>query len=742
MSRYQTASFTTGSVAGGGGVLDYELALLASEIDISRIKITPSVASGGQIVEIFLKAARAASDLLYSTDEWVATYFSDPADEAGNEVLQGWVVPYSDGDNTSKLHLRITNNHSSAKTYDIEIDYEYQSTVGAGIEGVPESLYATAIANGLKITSGVVVGKNNYTNTEAEFRAARLSSGVVDAPQDLRTVAEGGSWVPDGINNLQVTGITATPNGAQYIFTSASAGRWYYTWRVKNSIGWSRWTDGNLYPQAVVQFVDTQLSGIADAGPPADWAVWVEPGPSTGTIVVHASRPRTNGNNLLWWSIQIKDADIGTWLALDNGTAPSDVKYDGSAVSHTLSVDRTTLTKATPGWGTAAVGDLVLLDVRGSLYDVNYCQWAQISAITSTSITISGFFRPQTSSDLRLKIVEPPQGWIGSGYLGDQDNAGIWPSGEEASANMGLGIGWIYGDSATSEFISTPINVPTTITNPEARVWFENVYARSDNSLTHSTGMSVGTGTFTAPRTFTDFNNRDYWLPVYPHSNWGTLVFASDGTVAIACNSPDSAYRQGGSGVRSRFRLYPDSAGIIQVQATFTGVTIPVGINSGDIFGLVLATFTMMNLSNTGHITGVSLYDKGTTSTQVALDEASLLMKYYSSASYDPTGGNMPRVRTPNYTRPASGSIVDLRFTIQERDRLGYRKVLAINTVEARTGGSGGFTSAYPSYGAYGPILLTGGLSLYAGLLGNVRLAGATATLTQITILSGIAEFC
>jgi hypothetical protein len=740
MGRYQTASFTTASVAGSGGILNHDLTIPANGIDISRIKITPSIAAGTQVVEIFLTASRSSSDLLYSTRAWTAAYFADPEDDAGVYGLQGWVVPYYDTDETTKLHFRFTNNHTVAKTYAVEIDYEYMSTSDAGVEGVPEELFATAIANGLVITSGVVTGKNGATNVEAEFRAKRLSTGVVDSPQDMRLASEGGSFTPDGVNNLQVTGITATRNGAQYVWTSASQGRWYYVWRVKNGTGWSRWTDGNITPQNVVQFVDTQDPAIADVGPPADWEVWIEPGPSTGTIVVHASRPRTNGRNLLWWTIQVKDGSTGTWLTLDDGSAPTSVKYDGSLVSHTLSADRCVLSKATSGWGTAVVGDLLLLDVRGGNFNVSYCQWASIESIGTNTITISGFFRPQSFSDVRCKIVAQPNSWVGSGYLGDQDNAGMWPSGEEASLNMGLGLGWIFGDYDTAEFVSTPINVPTAVTNPEARVWFENVYCRSDNNLTHSTGMSAGVGIFTTPRTFTDFNDRDFWIPVYPHPNWGTLVFNSSGYVTSACASGNLVGENGQSGIRSRFKVYPDSSGYIQIQARWENVTIPVGTAVGDGFAICIAAINDFNYQFP--TSGVWLLNKDTVSTNMSLDEAMIQPKGAYTASYSFPHGCIGSLRTPNYTRPSSGSIVELRFTACERDWAGFRRVFAIQSIEARTGGSGGFTSARPVYGDFGSGAGAKGFYLFLGLVGNMRLSGATARLTQVDILNGIAEYC
>lgn len=731
MSRFTTATFTTGSVAGSGGTLLYELTVLANIIDISRIKITPSSASGSNVVGIYNSSALADSQLLYRTT-FTAAEFNDPADNAGAEVKQGFVIPYYDPAEALKVYFKFTNNHSSAKTYDVEIDYEYVSTDETGVIGAPEELKASAVANGLTITSGCVAGRNNATIVEAEFRAMRKDLGVVASPQDMRTVAEGGSWVPDGTDNIEETGIVAGPGGAQYTWTSGDPGRWYFVWRLKNSVGWSRWTDGNVTPSYVRQYVDTQEASIADTGAPADWEVWLEEGPSTGTFVVHATRPQTNGRNLLWWLIQIKDADTGSWIALDNGSAPSEVIYDGSAINHTLSADRLTISKASGDYGSAAAGDLILLDVRGSQFDVNHCQWGVIEVVSGTSLTFTTpGFRPQTSSNLRLKIVSPPWEWNSNGYLGDEENDGMWPSGAAQDANSGLGLGWLYGDYTTQEFVSPPIQIPSTITNPEARVWFENIYCRSDDSLNHSTGISGGTGVFVAPRVFTNFNDREYWLPVYPPGTWGTLAFNDDNTVTMATGTNLTSH-VGHSGVRARFRVYPDASNLLQVYAKFTDVTLPVGIHADNWLGIGIYLF---GIDRWDHSTnGVVLATKGTTAGQVVFDCPYI---EYRRVQNTGTRDNISYTRNVNVSRPANGSIVELRCSIMAR-ATGVPE-LVLNPIEYRIGGSGSYTSAAQSYMREGWSLGMG-LDIFLGFVGDCRLTGATATLETFSLLQGLAE--
>jgi len=725
MSRFTPNTFTTGSVAPAGGMLDYELTVPSNTLDISKIKITPSIAAGNNVVEIYRKALRASADLQYVTLPWAAAFFVDPSDNADAEFNGGWVMPYFDEDESLKIHFRFKNNHTVAKTYTVTIEYEYQASDNPGIIGAPEGLAAKAQANGMTILSGVVATKNNSTITEAEFRAIRISALDPITPQDLRTAAEGGTFVPDGVSKIQVTGIVAGPGGAQYSWTSASAGRWYYAWRLKNSVGWSRWTDGNTTPMNVIQWVLTQ--DVVDSGPPSDWEVWIEEGPYSGTIVVHATRPKIGGNTLLWWVIQVKDAASGSWLTLDNGAAPSEVKYDGSAISHSLVSNGTIISKGSGGWGTAARGDLILLDVRGGNFNVNYCQWGTVDQIVgSTLVFPQGGFRPQVLTDLRLKIVKAPWAWTGGGYLGNEPNHGYWGQGEPD--NDGLGAGWIQGDPST-EFTSKAIVVPTTVTNPEVRVWFENIYCRSDGGI-HSSGIFGGSSVFLSPTNLYDFNNRNYWLPIYPPATWGSLAFAADGTVVMA-TAATQTHHYGQSGVRARFRLHPDANGQIQLYAKWTDVTMPVGSAVADVLGLGI-----LLVSNKGayYTTGVSLMIKGTDGGQVAMNSPYVQYRV-NITPYE----NMLSPGALNFGRPPGGSIVEMRCTFQKHHANSWS---AIDPIEVRIGGSGSYTSKSPSNPyTEASSWESGGAEIFIGWIGNCRLTGAAAKLVQFSLLKGLGEF-
>ena len=724
MGRFYQATFTTGSVS-PSGILDYDLTVLSNTLDIVKLKITPSVAAGNNIVEIHRKAARGLADRQYITEPWAATTWFEPATHAGAEQNAGWIIPYYDVDEALKLHFRFTNNHTVAKTYTVIVQYEYKASTNQGVVGAPEELRAAAQANGLKIVSGVIAARNNSTITEAEFRTTYVPTGDPLIPQDMRTVAEGGTWVPNGTTKLSVTAIMAGPGGAQYSWISASQGRWYYVWRLKNSVGWSRWTDGNVLPQYVTQWVLTQ--NTSDIGPPSDWEVWVEEGPIPGTVIVHATRPKVNGQNLLWWVVQVKDASTGSWLALDNGAFPSEVKYDGSAINHSLVSDGLVISKASGGWGTAAKGDLILLDVRGSNFNVNYCQWGTVDQIVGSTLVFTGAgWRPQVTTNLRLKIVKPPWAWIGGGYLGDQSSLGYWGQGEQD--NNGLGAGWIQ-NSPLLEFVSQPISIPTTITNPSARVWFENVYCRSDDNR-YSTGMSGGTGIFVAPQIFRNFNDRNYWIPIYPPATWGTLAFGADGRVTKTTLTSQITHF-GQSGIRARFRMYPDSTGEVQIYAKWTGVTFPLGANAADRLALAVLLFSghWWNYYST---TGGALIINGTSAAQLSMNAPYVLYKV-NSGTYE----NMPSPGSLNFSRPAAGATIEMIVYVRKSSVFSY---LCVDQIQVSVNG-GAYTTKQVTWASEGWSLAQCGLEMFLGWIGNCRLTGATAVLDQVSLLKGIGEF-
>ena len=128
--------------------------------------------------------------------------------------------------------------------------------------------------------------------------------------------------------------------------------------------------------------------------------------------------------------------------------------------------------------------DLVLADVRGGQFHRDHCQWAivdgfedasgnEVAAGDATVLRVGpALDRVQVSSDVRVKIVKHPYAWTTEGYLGSQSNHGFYDKDD------------IVGDEWTQTFVTKPIEVPAGVTQVEARVWFDNMYSRSDDNVT------------------------------------------------------------------------------------------------------------------------------------------------------------------------------------------------------------------------------------------------------------------
>jgi len=653
MSRYQTVSFSRAVAA--GDTATFAISVPYNRVNVSKIRITPTDPAENWSFSIHKDSGYTVASLVYGTVTFAGNLV-DPVYDDGTtlaEKNQGFVCAYEDDTQSLQMYLKIVNSGAAAQTFTGTIEVDTTYGLGVTVTDVPSGLVAKAYASDLKITSGVIATKNNATIDLGEFRAIFVS-GTTDQPYyDLRTVAEGGTFVHNGTTQIIANVDSANSDGAQYIFTSSAPGRWYYAWRLQNAVGWSNWTDGNSNPVRVTQYVDTRSNTTPDSGPPADWEVWIEDGPATGTLVVHATRPQTNGDVINWMGAQILDTAGGTWVTLLAGSDPGHLKLDGR--SNSFSLNPTTRNQITNddsiGWGTAAIGDLVLLDVRGggTTWNEQYCQWATIRAIGGTTITINGFFRPQSYTDMRLIIIKPPWAWTTDGF-----GVGMWPQ-KKSDNNL------FVGDTKTREFITTSISVPSSMTSPEARVWFENDYSRSDNTLTHS----VGKAGFQTVRTFEDFTDSRYWVPIYMLPRWQTLTLdVNTRKATIAAVSPrDTGYTHVGmvsGGMKGRFRVFPDLSGIIKVRARFTNVYIPqyAGADSGDQ-SCVGIFWTTTHTQNDPLVAGLSL---GNYQKNADLDLFFDGLFGTDNLQRGSHAGSLPSYA--NYiaiSRPAAGYTVDLR---------------------------------------------------------------------------------
>ena len=582
MGRYVVDSFTTAVVAGAGGSLDFDRTIDNNYIDLYKIKITPSGGTGTTVFTIFKAAARGAGDISYLTKAWtVAVYYDPVEDDAGSysERGEGFVCRYEDADVALKLYCRLVNNDAAPRTYDIEITYDL-SPFSANVVGVPDVLIATGWANGLSVISKVTATINFETVTLAEFRAKRISPGaLIPSSVDLRTAVEGGTFTHNGTTQIIATALGANQFGCEYRFTSSGAGRWFFAWKLKNSVGWSNWTDGNATPAWVTQWFET--SSNADTGPPDDWQVNIEQGPTLNTVVVRVTRPTTNGNVILGWAVQVKDSSVGSWRTIDANVGASQVHYDGSGANHTIDPATGLISKVAAGWGTAAVGDIVVMDIRGDTsYGVDYCVWGIIKTVGTTTLELYGgglkplptaTFAGGVYTEIRLKVCKPPWNWDSEGYMGGwAPNGGYW---DYTFGNFQ----WVPPDLGTKEFVTDPIPVNPTAISMQARAWFLNGHSMSDGNIIRSANSVGGPGITTDGFIWTKFNDRDWWVPTIQQGDAVTLVLNASGTVKSGMVGVTRHPAEGMSGVAGRFRIFPNPSGIVQVRTkwTVTQLTIP-----------------------------------------------------------------------------------------------------------------------------------------------------------------------
>src|SRR5262245_16473837 len=123
MARFTALTFNTGAVA-SGATYDHDVDIAADSMNIGKIKIVPSGSTIGYSFQIHKKAVRTDAWMQYATRDRVIGNFYDPTDRSGLEVLQAFVLPYEDLDSTTKIHTRIINFDSVARSYDITIEVE------------------------------------------------------------------------------------------------------------------------------------------------------------------------------------------------------------------------------------------------------------------------------------------------------------------------------------------------------------------------------------------------------------------------------------------------------------------------------------------------------------------------------------------------------------------------------------------------------------------------------------------
>lgn len=127
MSRYLPVDeFNTGAI-GAGATEDFHRSFGYSNLNIVKIRVTPSGASVGYNLSIYKD--EDLTEKLYSTIPTLTNIFYHPQTKLGGEALEGFVVPYVDLDDGGNVHLTITNNDVVARSYQVEITCEAPALV-------------------------------------------------------------------------------------------------------------------------------------------------------------------------------------------------------------------------------------------------------------------------------------------------------------------------------------------------------------------------------------------------------------------------------------------------------------------------------------------------------------------------------------------------------------------------------------------------------------------------------------
>lgn len=461
-------------------------------------------------VNIEVQCNATANNLLEAQNRWISDRIT-VVDEEGlsaDYYVENKKIVFDDQYGVMTMTLRCSPVVGSTWAASA-VDYSARSVRLIPSNTVPDQLLWTqAIALEKSILFYCGAEKWNAGITEAEFRAYRIPEGTSVQSVDLRTVDEGGTFAHNGTDSYIVSSIFADWKGFMYeLFYGSYPGVWYWAIRLKNEDGWSNWTDGNQYPQYVVDNIDTASNAIYDVGPPSSFTATIKPGVQTGTAIIEATRPAVNGNRLFSVAFQIRDATAGSWRNVDADAGAAETLYDGSEIDHTFNPLTGELRKTSGTYGDAATeGGLLLIDVRQNSFDHRCCRWYEVSPAQFSGATISGLSAFKAAFDLnvngeynflRCKIVRHPKIWNVTEPAANDDGfqgpSGFYKRSYLTPQNL--------GDVMSDVFVSPPFVIPTglTIADLEARIWFENTYSISDDEYFTDTIVEAPTNTAIMP---------------------------------------------------------------------------------------------------------------------------------------------------------------------------------------------------------------------------------------------------
>jgi len=121
----KTLTHTFSTVTGSGGDASTNLTIDADNIAILFVKVEPSVMGGTADFDIFQKDTLLSADISYRATAFTGDHIDPIENISGVETerTEGFVTAYQDDDASKELHIKITNNDTSTKDFDITIRY-------------------------------------------------------------------------------------------------------------------------------------------------------------------------------------------------------------------------------------------------------------------------------------------------------------------------------------------------------------------------------------------------------------------------------------------------------------------------------------------------------------------------------------------------------------------------------------------------------------------------------------------